>query len=712
LSSKFGDATPISALLPLTGELNHTLCTNVTEEAAPLPLRRVLIIGLLVLASLIIVHRSLLFVLPWHEHSDYAVDAIHIEQARHFKEIHGNFSRFGFNHPGPAFYYVYAAGEEIFYRGLHIVPSPYNAHVLSCLILQVFFFWAAVVVSASWVRRPLFVPLTLLAFAIHLHFADNAFISTWPPRVLLMPFLCFVVGAASIAVGNLRHLPITALAGCFLVHGHVAQPLYVLPLSALAYVLGWRKQRAGAPKPSSPFRAFRAAHVLAAACIGVFLIPIAIDLSAGAESNLARILEFETSLHGAGKPLWKALTFFVSYFGYVKKQELFLTIFGPERAQAIGEHAVGYFLWGFIILAIFVHVYRVWRAKAAVPQSFFLSLTGFTALAFLLSLYWGKVQIGSMYEYNGYFFYAILGCMLILFCALVATVLSFPGQLLTGAAVTVVAMIVAWQRQYAPLAIDYSTNKLPPVVRQALLADPLPAAPKYLLFNRGDWGEAVSIALALNREGHSFRADPDWGSKFAPDAEFEPTPPAFDLSGLSTWRLARLGPTNVGAPIRDNLRVYFEPLPFEPPATIDCAENGNLELYTLFGFTSPLDSSTWTIRPYAGLVFDSPPVADDLLITFIAEPFAMPGSQGDQPMTLSVNGHEVCTETLRAHGRVTARVSKDVWNSSRPVRMVLHFPASVAPPGWVRQSVRGLEGSIDKRMFGWKIERIVFEMVR
>jgi len=665
---------------------------------------RALLIGLLVFATLAVIHRELLFVQPYHEYSDFAVDAMNTERARHFQTIHGNFSRFEFCHPGPAFNYVYALGEQVFYHWLRLVPSRYNAHALAGLILQCFFFGAALAMADQWIRRPLFIPLALLTIAIHLSLAGNAFISTWQPHGMLMPFFCFVVGAASVAAGRIRHLPVTVLAGCFLVHGHVAQPLYVVPLFLLAYGFAWRQGRRQPGGGRAWFRENRAAHLVSAGCIAVFLVPLVIDLSAGTQSNLARIIAFQTYDHGPGKPLWKALVYFCAFFGYVKKTEGLLSVVGPDRATAIGEHVAGYVVWAVIIVVALIHARRMWLRPAAVERPFVLALTAFTFLAFLLSLYWGTMQIGSMYEYNGYFFYAILGCILILLCAALST-FTVPRTTLVGALLCTVAVVLAWQWQYAPLTIDYRSNHVPPAVQQALKSDPLPAAPKYLLFQRDDWGEAVSIGLALKRAHLDFRADADWGPKFMPDGGFEPVPPDFDMQGMSTWRLSRLGPSDVGSPIVDNLRVYFKPLPLDPTnAVIDCADKGNLELYTLFGFASPFGSAAWTIRPYAGLVFDAPTVSSDLSVTFFAEPYAVAGKLITQPMTLSVNGCEVFTGTLAARGSVTARVPAEVWNAKKPVMMVLHLPAAVSP--------HELGLSLDQRVFGWQIERIIFESVR
>jgi hypothetical protein len=165
--------------------------------------------------------------------------------------------------------------------------------------------------------------------------------------------------------------------------------------------------------------------------------------------------------------------------------------------------------------------------------------------------------------------------------------------------------------------------------------------------------------------------------------------------------------------VRDNLRIYFNPLPLDPStAVIDCGDHGNLELYTLFGFAPPVGPATWTIRPYVGLVFQTPPVSSDVSVTIFAEPFSAPGEPAHQPMTLSINSHPVFTGTLTASGSVTARVPAEIWNAKQPALMTLHFPAAVAPSGAIRARSTDLGGSIDRRMFGWRIERIVFEAVR
>lgn len=78
---------------------------------------------------------------------------------------------------------------------------------------------------------------------------EATFLSLWPPRVLTIPFFCLVVSAASVGTGRGRDLPLLALVGSALLHGHVAQPLFVAPLGVVAYGgLAWSCRSRG-PEP-------------------------------------------------------------------------------------------------------------------------------------------------------------------------------------------------------------------------------------------------------------------------------------------------------------------------------------------------------------------------------------------------------------------------------------------------------------------------------
>lgn len=114
---------------------------------------------------------------PMLELGDIAVNALQVDHAKHLAEIYGNYSRFQFNHPGPAFFYVYAGAERVLFDWLHLVPSPANAHLLACLALQSLFFALAVGTLCSHLPWRAMAPLALLAAAWYFGRLGEPFVS-------------------------------------------------------------------------------------------------------------------------------------------------------------------------------------------------------------------------------------------------------------------------------------------------------------------------------------------------------------------------------------------------------------------------------------------------------------------------------------------------------------------------------------------------------
>jgi len=73
--------------------------------------------------AVLLVRNAFLFTAPEYEDADMGANSILIEQARRFTLLVGHYSRYHFNEPGPAFLYVQAWGESLFYEALHVVPT-------------------------------------------------------------------------------------------------------------------------------------------------------------------------------------------------------------------------------------------------------------------------------------------------------------------------------------------------------------------------------------------------------------------------------------------------------------------------------------------------------------------------------------------------------------------------------------------------------------
>jgi hypothetical protein len=653
------------------------------------------------LALVIIIHHAFYFATPWHENGDFALNALQVERAKHLNEIYGNYSRFHFNHPGPAFFYVYAAGEYLLHDWLQVVPSPHNAHALAGLALQMFFFTSALVLAADWIRARWFLPLALAAAGVHFGLTQSAFTSVWPPHVLLMPFLCFVVAGASVAAGHTRHLLLTVLAGSFLVHGHVAQPLMVVTLFVAAYALiWWRTQRL---ERRTPWSGQGVAHGLAIGCIALFLAPLAVDLSLGRESNLAQIWQFMQAPKDA-RTYADAFAYLLTFFGYAHEAERYLPEMGVPDFSFLRER-LGFYV-GWMAMAAFVG-WRWWRIRHDAPNApatrFLSALIVLFVVGLITALLWARLQTGPMFAFNAHFLHGLNYVLLLAAAALLARELPDRGARVGGAVLLGVGALALWKTT-APvestLGAEHSWMR---ATADALRADPEPDKTKLLLFTHDDWGDAARTALALKRLGASYRVDGNWRFMFGRYRAVDPTKLEDKLDHFAVWRLSRHVLQGRSAPLEGGLRVYFDvPQLFPASHVIDCRRGGNLEHFALSGFTTPDENGSWTNLSQAALQFRSPTVMEDVRLRITAEPFAAE-LLGAQPMNLIVNGIQVGTVELtepRTSQTVELLIPPSVWNLRSTVIIVFEFPAAASP--------RALRLSTDPRMLGWAISRIVF----
>ena len=140
-------------------------------------------------------------------------DSILIAQAKHFTLLVGNYSREGFNHPGPAYLYVQAIGEYLFQDLLHVVPTAWNAHMLSVFALDSAFVALAVGVVYGWTRS---VRGAAACFAVFIAFAvayPPIVNSDWMPYMYVPAYVVFLLAAASVVAGRGQDAWVFALSG-------------------------------------------------------------------------------------------------------------------------------------------------------------------------------------------------------------------------------------------------------------------------------------------------------------------------------------------------------------------------------------------------------------------------------------------------------------------------------------------------------------------
>ncbi len=220
------------------------------------------------------IRNSYLFSVNIREDGDSAVNSILVQKALHGRLLVGNYSRVGFHHPGPAFLYVMAAGEALFYRLLGVAASPFNGQLLGVFALNALLI--GLVVSIFY-RHTRSIPVTAVVFGvIALFVAHHETIdSAWFPHLYFMSFLLVMVAGASIATGDLAELPAFVLAGGLLVHGHVSFIEFVggwTVVVAIAWMARHRRQ----------VRADLARHAralkLAGGLLALFLLPMVLNV--------------------------------------------------------------------------------------------------------------------------------------------------------------------------------------------------------------------------------------------------------------------------------------------------------------------------------------------------------------------------------------------------------------------------------------------------
>src|SRR5580704_14098818 len=231
------------------------------------------------LFALLCVRNRFLFTTRLYEQGDAGANSILIEQAKHFTLLIGNYSREGFNHPGPAYMYVQAFGEYLFQNALHVVPTAWNAHMLSVFALNCTFVALAVGVVYGWTRS---LRGAAACFAVFTGFAiayPPIVNSDWMPYMYVLAYMVFILAAGSLAAGRAQDAWIFALTGWFLIHGHACF-LFFVPVITVAVLVAllWPRRHALRASVGEFFREQRRAWIPVAVISAVFALPIVVNL--------------------------------------------------------------------------------------------------------------------------------------------------------------------------------------------------------------------------------------------------------------------------------------------------------------------------------------------------------------------------------------------------------------------------------------------------
>jgi len=575
-----------------------------------------------------------LFTSPIVEGSDYAANSLLVQKAEHFTLLTGHYSRWGFHHPGPAFLYLFAAGEFLYYHLLHIVPAPYNGQLVMMIVFNGVLLGAALGVFRRHVR--LSVPLALFTITVLMVVTSATvgrfmFVGNWMPDVLLFPYLLFAVCAASVLAGQTRHLPLLALSGMLLIHAHFAQFLFVGVIggATIAFVLARAQRQGGMP-------AFLAEHrralALAAAIVLVFALPPLLEIALDRPNNLDAVLLF-LRLHGsAGNNLGLAIGYLACFLLFLRAEVALPK--GPTGILALGfshSYVVVYWLVLALLFAITVTVRFRMRREQPFPP-FLLYLTGVAAASTVLFIFWSTRIVGGMYTFNGYFFYALhILAWLLLLAALEPRLNRRAIRTLNVLAAASVVMLAVTERT----ALRSEAWGSPDILRAAAAVPRAPFGSLALVFAHDDWAWAVGVANSMKRMGKPFCVEPDWSFMFSK----ENTCP--DML-LADHILVAAHPPPCAPPCRYVYRSKAFTLTREPVARLTLPlEIGSQDSFKVsrIGFNDGAGPFRWLQKHAAVRFWLAPDLPTASCYRLALTGFALP----NQPAQVAVNGRTLGT---------------------------------------------------------------------
>ncbi len=589
-----------------------------------------------------------LFRQSYYEVWDSAANSLSVIRAKHFAQLYGPYSRWGFCHPGPTLFYVQALGEWLFHDVLHWTQTPFPAQTLAHAAVMTAFFVATLMIFGNWMPagRPRWWFLCGALVLAVLHFTamgripsydvllgPSAFLSMWSAHALVLPFLCLLTAGASVAAGRGEDLPVLALAGGYLLQLHVAQPMFVGPVFVLTYAaLLWRT------KPGRPWRVFPHSHVVAGLILAFFALPFLIDLCRGSESNLATILRHVRDYH-THKPFERAWFHFLqfgAYTPYMAGDNEFAAYDHAGMVSFLRAHAALYALWALaVVLAIRTLLAELLasRHEGGTPDGtrFQAWAAAFLFLALALTLRWNTRQDGQMFYFNSWFTFAIyyFGALVALAAACTwlrgSPTKAVPsiGECVAGmvAVLAVAGWCVGGLRLVDPSpaatrAMHEDINRVEKASRAtAGNAEPV----EMLRFDYPTSPVAVAIALQLERDHIPFVTEEEWRVFLGPDYRWSNLPESvLRAGGMQTWRLAHgLGDADghiTTVPYLadffhqpDDMAVRYSVAPIDPAeeenASIRFLPGGNSSRYIVGGWTTVLAWGTWSNQPRAALEF-------------------------------------------------------------------------------------------------------------
>jgi hypothetical protein len=214
--------------------------------------------------------------------SDIAVTELSVRDVGHHPVLVGAYSRFGWHHLGPWFFYLLAVPYRVFgstSAAMYAGAALFNIAMIAGVVAVAYRRGGARL--AVWVVAMLSLYLAAISPAIYA--------SPWNPLMVLFAFVGFVLVAWSVAVGDVVLLPVAVALGSFCVQTHIGY--------AGVVGLGGLTALAGALVHRVPGRRWKAPLILSAIVLAVLWLPPVVQQLRPGGGNMSDVASWFVHSH-------------------------------------------------------------------------------------------------------------------------------------------------------------------------------------------------------------------------------------------------------------------------------------------------------------------------------------------------------------------------------------------------------------------------------
>jgi hypothetical protein len=458
---------------------------------------------------------------------DIALIESYTVHATHRELFLGPYSRFGWNHPGPVYFYLLAP----FYvmtdhrsAGLSAGALALNLAALGLLL------W----VCARQTIHGLLAIVIGLSAVFFTWSAAEMLASQWNPHVLVLPTMAIIVVGAGVASGSFALLPVLAALVSFVVQTHLGLgPTALATAGAAIALVGWYYARDMQPRP----RIWPVLNATLWLLLLLWLLPIVEELSQP-EGNLSRLWTFFTVDESEGQRFRLAFRVWADMMSAVVRSDIRVG-WGTRIRATPGPWSQAWAIGQTLAIALIL-----WRASAA-RDRFRAALSALLLVASGVAL-WSITRIEDDIYDHLVFWVAGIGALEV---ALVADAIIAPLSRRAGmpapryvAAACLLLGLAAAAIGFQQLRVVVSRSFRPGIeqLSSRRLADGLLSeferkgiGRPLVKIDQPVWGIAAGVLLQLQKRGIAFGVEEGWWFMFGP-----PTRP----SGQETSTVIFAGP--------------------------------------------------------------------------------------------------------------------------------------------------------------------------